>query len=105
MPAARPAAYPRLGVAATQTESIEERVSEQRRALPDAPGVYIFRDAGRKVLYVGKARSIRKRVGGHFSKPGARGAGDMVSLIADIDFIATETEAEALLAEQEFITR
>ncbi len=57
------------------------------------------------MLYVGKARSIRKRVGGHFSKAGARGAADMVAQIADIEFIATETEAEALLAEQEFIKR
>ncbi len=42
---------------------------------------------------------------GHFSKPGARGSVDMVAQIADIEFIATETEAEALLAEQEFIKR
>ena len=90
---------------ATSVTSREERIKEQRRALPDAPGVYIFRDAKAKVLYVGKARSIRKRVAGHFSKPGARGAADMVSQIADIEFIATETEAEALLAEQEFIKR
>jgi excinuclease ABC subunit C len=87
------------------TSTFEERLTEQRRALPDGPGVYIFRDAKGKVLYVGKARSIRKRVSGHFSKPGARGAGEMVSQIRDIEFIATETEAEALLAEQEFIKR
>ena len=42
---------------------------------------------------------------GHFSKHGARGSTDMVAQIADIEFIATETEAEALLAEQEFIKR
>jgi excinuclease ABC subunit C len=92
-------------VSTTEIQSQEERLREQRRALPDAPGVYIFRDARRKVLYVGKARSIRKRVSGHFSKPGARGAADMVSQVRDIEFIATETEAEALLAEQEFIKR
>jgi excinuclease ABC subunit C len=90
---------------ATSATSTEDRVREQRRALPDAPGVYIFRDAKGKVLYVGKARSLRKRVAGHFSKAGARGAADMVAQIADIEFIATETEAEALLAEQEFIKR
>jgi excinuclease ABC subunit C len=92
-------------VAATETETREDRVTKQRRALPDAPGVYLFRDSKRKVLYVGKARSIRKRVAGHFSKTGARGSADMVAQIADIEFIATETEAEALLAEQEFIKR
>jgi len=92
-------------VAATQIQSREERLTQQRRALPDAPGVYLLRDASDKVLYVGKARSIRKRVAGHFSKPGSRGSVDMVAQIAEIDFIATETEAEALLAEQEFIKR
>jgi excinuclease ABC subunit C len=92
-------------VAATETETREDRITQQRRALPDAPGVYLFRDSKRKVLYVGKARSIRKRVAGHFSKTGARGSADMVAQIADIEFIATETEAEALLAEQEFIKR
>ncbi len=84
----------------------EEHVREQRRALPDAPGVYIFRDAKRRVLYVGKAKSLRKRVAGHFSKPATTtGAADMVSQIADIEFLATQTEAEALLAEQNFIKR
>ncbi|HYH62532.1 MAG TPA: GIY-YIG nuclease family protein, partial [Solirubrobacterales bacterium] len=37
-------------------------IAEQRRALPDEPGVYIFRDSEGKVLYVGKATSVRKRV-------------------------------------------
>ena len=44
-----------------------DKVRDQRRALPDAPGVYLFRDADGRVLYVGKAKSIRKRVGSHFS--------------------------------------
>ena len=87
-------------MAATDTESTEERLTQQRRGLPDAPGVYLFRDEARKVLYVGKARSMRKRVAGHFS-PRA----EMIDHVRDIEFIATETEAEALLAEQEFIKR
>ena len=56
----------------TEIESREERLTEQRRSLPDAPGVYLFRDSRRKVLYVGKALSIRKRVAGHFGKPRAQ---------------------------------
>jgi excinuclease ABC subunit C len=78
-------------------------ITEQRRSLPDSPGVYLFKDAKGKVIYVGKARSIKKRVASHFSKHGARGALDMVDQIAEVDFIATETEAEALLTEQRFI--
>jgi excinuclease ABC subunit C len=88
-------------VTTTETQTVEERLSQQRRSLPDAPGVYLFRDAQRKVLYVGKALSIRKRVAGHFGRPRAA----MVDEVRDIEFIATETEAEALLAEQEFIKR
>jgi excinuclease ABC subunit C len=89
----------------TAEQSRAERVTEQRRALPDAPGVYLFKDERGKVIYVGKAKSIRKRVNSHFSKAGNRSAMEMTSAVADIDFIATETEAEALLAEQEFIKR
>ncbi|HWH45464.1 MAG TPA: excinuclease ABC subunit UvrC [Thermoleophilaceae bacterium] len=77
----------------------KERLAEQRRALPDSPGVYLFRDGRRRVVYVGKAKSIKKRVASHFSKP----TGQMVSLIESVEFVATQTEAEALLTEQRFI--
>src|SRR5437763_16283883 len=82
-----------------------ERTAEMRHQLPDSPGVYLFKDRRGRVLYVGKASSIRKRVGSHFSKPATRGAYEMLDQIETIDFVATETEAEALLAEQNFIRR
>jgi excinuclease ABC subunit C len=82
-----------------------ERTAELRRQLPDSPGVYLFKDRRGRVLYVGKASSIRKRVGSHFSKPATRGAYEMLDQIETIDFVVTETEAEALLAEQNFIRR
>jgi excinuclease ABC subunit C len=78
-----------------------ESIAEQRRNLPDAPGVYIFRDRGGGVLYVGKARSIRKRVASHFSGS----PNDLTSRTDAIEFMVTATEAEALLAEQSFIKR
>jgi excinuclease ABC subunit C len=83
----------------------EERLTAQRRALPDGPGVYLFRGPRRKVLYVGKAKSLRKRVASHFSKSATRGAADMLAQVQNIEFVATQTEAEALLAEQRFIQR
>ena len=44
--------------------------ADRRRELPDEPGVYLFRDGRGKVIYVGKAKSIRKRVASHFSRAG-----------------------------------
>ena len=81
-------------------------LAEQRRALPDQPGVYLFRDAGGRVIYVGKAKSVRKRVASHFSKaqvPSSPGHADMVASVEHIECVVVATEAEALLAEQSFI--
>ena len=53
-------------MAATETltagEEAKASLAEERRALPDQPGVYLFRDGRGQVVYVGKAKSIRKRV-------------------------------------------
>ena len=85
-------------------------LTAQRRALPDQPGVYLFRDARGRVIYVGKAKSVRKRVASHFSKAqvGGRGSGspghaEMVAAVERIECVVVASEAEALLAEQSFI--
>jgi excinuclease ABC subunit C len=78
-----------------------ERIVEQRRSLPDSPGVYLFYGADGELLYVGKARSIRKRVASHFSGGNAQ----LTSRVDRIDTLVTANEAEALLAEQSFIKR
>jgi excinuclease ABC subunit C len=86
-------------------------IEEQRLELPDAPGVYVFRDRAGDALYVGKANSIRKRVASHFAgKGGGRGAGmggtaELTDRTDSIEFLVTQNEAEALLAEQSFIKR
>jgi excinuclease ABC subunit C len=81
-------------------------LAEQRRALPDQPGVYLFRDARGRVIYVGKAKSVRKRVASHFSKaqvPSSPGHAEMVAAVEHIECVVVASEAEALLAEQSFI--
>ncbi len=84
-------------------------LAEVRRALPDKPGVYLFRDDRGRVIYVGKAKSVRKRVASHFSKAqGGRaistaGHAEMVAAVDAIECIVVASEAEALLAEQSFI--
>ncbi len=81
-------------------------LSELRRNLPDQPGVYLFRDAKHRVIYVGKAKSIRKRVASHFSRallPSSPGHAEMVAAVEGIECLVVASEAEALLAEQSFI--
>ena len=77
--------------------------ADRRRELPDEPGVYLFRDSRGKVIYVGKAKSIRKRVASHFTNPSTRAGSDLVPMIDHIEALVVHTEAEALLAEQNFI--
>ncbi|HET9185770.1 MAG TPA: excinuclease ABC subunit UvrC, partial [Solirubrobacterales bacterium] len=78
-----------------------ERIARQRKSLPDSPGVYLFYDGAGELLYVGKARSIRKRIASHFSGGDTR----LTSRIERIDNLVTANEAEALLTEQSFIKR
>jgi excinuclease ABC subunit C len=83
-----------------------ETLAKQRRALPDQPGVYLFRDGRGRVLYVGKAKSVRKRVASHFSRaqvPSSPGHADLIAAVERIECVVVATEAEALLAEQGFI--
>jgi len=81
-------------------------LAEQRRVLPDQPGVYLFRDGSGRVIYVGKAKSVRKRVASHFSKaqvPSSPGHAEMVAAVERIECVVVASEADALLAEQSFI--
>jgi excinuclease ABC subunit C len=85
---------------------VRERLTKQRRALPDQPGVYLFRDGKGRVIYVGKAKSIRKRVASHFAKaqvPSSPGHAEMVAGVEQIECVVVASESEALLAEQSFI--
>jgi excinuclease ABC subunit C len=81
--------------------------ADRRRELPDEPGVYLFRDERGKVIYVGKAKSIKKRVASHFSGGGRgthlRAGRDLLPMIDQIEALVVRTESEALLVEQNFI--
>jgi excinuclease ABC subunit C len=87
--------------------SISERNKELLRTLPDQPGIYVFRDSNGRVLYVGKAKSLRKRVLSYFQKGSPRDGNiriaQMIKRIHDFDFVTTSTESEALLLEANFI--
>ncbi|HXP38078.1 MAG TPA: excinuclease ABC subunit UvrC, partial [Solirubrobacteraceae bacterium] len=91
---------------ATSDGQARTTLAEQRRALPNQPGVYLFRDSKGRVIYVGKAKSVRKRVSSHFSKaqvPSSPGHAEMVASVESVECVVVASEAEALLAEQSFI--
>jgi len=74
---------------------------ERVRALPEKPGVYLFRDDGNRVIYVGKAARLRQRVRSYFAPPATLSAKtqNLVENITGIDFIVTDSELEAILLE------
>ncbi len=80
---------------------------EKLEALPARPGVYLFRDAGGRVLYVGKARLLRDRVRSYFqaSRPFELLKTRMIGEIADLDLVVTDSEMEALALENNLIKR
>ncbi|MBI4512984.1 MAG: excinuclease ABC subunit UvrC [Gemmatimonadetes bacterium] len=77
---------------------------EKLKALPEEPGVYLFRDARGRILYIGKAKSLRDRVRGHFhADPSVSKPPELYEQIADVETIVTASEAEALLLESNLI--
>jgi len=81
------------------------RAANKVRDFPRTPGVYLMKDAAGRVIYVGKAKSLRSRAGSYFLK----GAGEerrtaiWVREIADADYLPCESEVDAVLAEARLI--
>ena len=82
-------------------------LQEKLKTLPDAPGVYIMRDARGKIIYVGKARVLKNRVRQYFQSGKNHGAKvkAMVAKIADFETIITASEVEALILECNLIKK
>lgn len=75
-------------------------------SLPHNPGCYIFKDGQGKVIYVGKARDLKKRVTNYFHKQGhGPRTQALISAASGLDFIVTNTELEALLLENTLIKK
>ncbi len=73
--------------------------------VPDQPGVYLFRDGDGRVVYVGKARSLRKRLANYWGKPLHPRTEAMVAAAASVEWIVASTEVDALMLEFNLIQR
>ncbi|ADE55324.1 excinuclease ABC subunit UvrC [Coraliomargarita akajimensis] len=92
------------------SDSRLSRIKEQLRRLPHKPGVYLMKDRLGQIIYVGKAKDLKKRVSTYFqasrklmiAQPKVRA---MIDLIHDFDTILVKSEAEALLLESQLIKK
>jgi excinuclease ABC subunit C len=81
--------------------------SEQLKALPTKPGVYLFKDKEGKVIYVGKAANLSNRVKSYFGAPSSLSnkVQRLVAKIQDFEFVVTNSEQEALILECNMIKK
>jgi excinuclease ABC subunit C len=83
-------------------EGLKRKASE----LPEGPGVYLMKDSRGRTIYIGKAKSLRKRVLSYFQKTALGFKTEiMVPRITDLEFILTDNEKEALILENSLIKR
>jgi len=87
--------------------TMNQDLETKRANLPNTPGVYLMKDEKGRILYVGKARDLKKRVGSYFSKTTRKDFKTTVLIekIRGFDTIVTNTEKEALILESNLIKR
>ncbi|MFW6062455.1 MAG: nucleotide excision repair endonuclease, partial [Planctomycetota bacterium] len=95
---------------ARKRQAVLDEIRETISTLPTAPGVYLFKDAKGRVLYVGKAKNLRSRVASYF-QPGAdlvTSRGERIEkmikqLVVALDWIECDSDVDALLREARLI--
>jgi len=82
-------------------------IQDKLAQISKEPGVYLMKDDGGKVIYIGKARNLKKRLASYFKNSGQLNAktGILVNKISDFETIITRTEKEALILESNLIKR
>lgn len=80
-------------------------LSEKLKALPQKPGVYLFKDKSGAVIYVGKAKALRRRVASYFKPNPELKVSILVSKLRDIDYLTAVSELDALILENELIKK
>src|SRR5688572_27553616 len=90
---------------AMAAESTPEHIRERLEQLPTVPGVYLMHDADGKIIYIGKAKVLRNRVRSYWHSAAQHSPKTrrLVSHVARLEWITTNSELEALLLENELI--
>jgi excinuclease ABC subunit C len=86
---------------------LKANLIERVKGLPDRPGVYVMKDSSGRVIYVGKASSLRNRVRSYFQSSAglSKRIQVLIDRIADFEYIVTDSEVEALILENNLIKK
>src|SRR5258706_5593335 len=97
--------FPPRSVLVPPMSDRSERLKQRLKEIPERPGVYLHKNLGGEVIYVGKARNLRNRVGSYLAGKGSRDVKtwSLVAEIESIDFVTTNNELEAILLENNLI--
>ncbi|RIK75964.1 MAG: excinuclease ABC subunit C [Planctomycetota bacterium] len=100
-----PAPQPEPALPKTQVEFFLRAAEKVRTTFPDAPGVYLFQDKAGRVIYVGKAKSLKARASSYFLKAAAEDSrtSQLVQEAYDVDYLEAESEVDALLMEARLV--
>lgn len=82
-----------------------KKLKEKLKYLPDSPGVYLMKDGAGKIIYIGKALSLKKRVKSYYSSTSDVKMMALVDSIKDVEYIVTDSQAEALILECNLIKK
>lgn len=82
-----------------------QHIEQKLALLPDLPGSYQMKDINGKIIYVGKAKNLKKRVRSYFKSEHTGKTAELVKNIADFDYIVTSSEKESLLLEVTLIQK
>jgi excinuclease ABC subunit C len=86
---------------------MHDKLKSRLQPVPDKPGVYLMRDAEGRILYVGKAASLKSRLSSYFQKSATLGPRleSMLKAVADFEYLVTDSELEALMLESVLIKK
>jgi len=84
---------------------IKKKLASDFASLPSSPGIYIFKNSKAKILYIGKAKVLKQRVGNYFSSSAAKKSKRIVRAATRLEYLKTNTELSALILESELIKK
>ncbi len=96
-------AYQSVAPIKSNLRIIKKKLAVDFSKAPSSAGVYLFKDAKGKIVYIGKAKVIKKRVANYFSNTAARKAKQIVRKASSLEYVETNSELSALILESELI--